>query len=391
MQEANAQTLQERKKLFTDAVKGIKPKRVPLLSHVWTYKIFDAGYTLNEALHDYDKLANAMYKFHEKYNFDTYIDIGGRNPVKVVENFDAEIYNIDDERDILTYVDSDCMEAPDDLVAMAEKGMLKFTYENILPEKYKVKNPEDAITRMVNAGEELLKFTQAFGKIQNTLIDDYGVPQLAKGRYDVPCEVTFSGGLRGIKSFSMDMRRYPEKLLDMFEVMDKTTVTTFQDALDTYANDDRMIFPVRLTCLAHTIMNAKQFEKFYWPALKYFTDKLVEHDYQGFIFVEGSINHVYEFFQELPKDRIALLFEQDDPKTIKEKLPNVTLTGGYPTDVLKSGTVEQCIDKAKELLEIMAYDGRWIYSSSKMISYKNDVNPENLLAVNNWLRENAIF
>ena len=381
------QSLIENKALFIDAVRGRKPKRVPLLSHVWTWKVFDAGYKFSECLFDYDKMANAMYQFHEKYDFDLYMDLGNRNPIKMLQNFDAEIYTVDDENGYLNFMDRDAMDAPQGLMDMAEKGMIRYTYENILPNKYNVKDSADAIARLVAAAKEFKAFSDAFAKVQGTMTDKYGVPALCKGRYDVPAEVVFSAGLRGIKSFSMDMRRYPDLLEKMFAVMEPTTSETFYSALNTFADDERMVFPVRLTCLAHTIMNAKQFERFYWPALKHFGDELEKRDMCAFMFVEGSINHVYDFYQELSKDRIALMFEQDDPKLFKEKLPNVTPVGGFPLDLLSKGTPEQCVDKAKEMLDIMAYDGRWIYASNKMISYRNDARGENLKAVNDYLRK----
>jgi hypothetical protein len=43
--------------------------------------------------------------------------------------------------------------------------------------------------------------------------------------------------------------------------------------------------------------------------------------------------------------------ELDDPIQIRKKLPNVCLAGGMTTDLLGHGTSQQCIDKAKMLID----------------------------------------
>ncbi len=392
MEDKITQSLIEKKSLFVDAVRGIKkPKRVPLFSNVWTWKVFDAGYTLSEYFYNYENIADTMYKFHEKYNYDAYIDIGVRNPIKMLQNFDAEIYTVDDKNGYLNFKDLDCMEAPNGFDDMINKGYIKYIYENVIPKKYNVKDENDAIERIVKAAKETSLFLGAIGGIQKTLIEKYGVPAFCKGRYDVPPEMVFNAGLRGIQSFSTDMRRYPDKMEEMFNAMAPKVTETFFDALDTYTDDEKMVFPVRLTSLAHTIMNTKQFERFYWPFLKQYGDELEKRDMCAFIFTEGSIEHVYEFFRELPANRIALMIEMDGPKRVKEKLPNVTLVGGFPTNLLATGTKEQCIDKAKQMLDELAYDGRYIYAANKMLSYRNDAKAENMLAINDYIRENGVF
>ncbi len=47
----------ERIQLFKTATTGKKkPDRVPIFSNMWSWKIFDAGYQLSEALNDYEIL-----------------------------------------------------------------------------------------------------------------------------------------------------------------------------------------------------------------------------------------------------------------------------------------------------------------------------------------------
>ncbi len=58
--------------------------------------------------------------------------------------------------------------------------------------------------------------------------------------------------------------------------------------------------------------------------------------------------------------------------------------GGMTTDLLGNGTKQQCIDYAKKLIDELG-DG-FIFSTNKMVSFRNDCKRENLLAVTDFVR-----
>ena len=383
--------LDEKKKLFMDVIRGKKPARVPTLSNVWTWKVFDAGYNLRQALYDYDVMADAVYKFQKKYDFDVCFDIGGRNPVRVLENFNAEIYHLDEAGESISFRDMDMLDGPEAMHKMAQKGYFRSAVEDILPRKYNLTDTEDAVKRLTGAARSYKQFTDFLGGVQKTLTEKYAVPSLCYARYDLPMELVFSGGLRGIRSFSIDMRRNGDALEELMNAMTAETEAAFLKKIAAYPDGNRVMYPARVTLLAHTVMNSKQFGRFCWPQLKRYADILEKNDMVGIIMTEGSIGHLTDYFQELPKDRFAILIENDDPAELRKKLPNVTIAGGYPRELLATGTKEQCVDKVKELLETVACDGRWIYSQNKMVSFRNDVKAENLLAVNEYLREHGTY
>ena len=391
MEQRNQQKLIERKSLVEDIVRGKKPKRVPLLANAWTWRYFDAGYKLSECLYDYRKMEDAILRFQAKYNFDLLVDVGGRNAIKVLSHFDAEIYHLDDEKGTLSYVDRDTMSAPEGMQAMIDKGFQKYIYEDMLPFKFHIRDHADGIRRYLDAAKEYYAFTNAVARIQRRLTEEHGVPALCYGRYDLPIELLFSGGMRGIRSLSMDMRRRGDLLEKMLLSMADQVEEPCLQAFNGFKNEEGMIFPVRITSLAHTIMNPKQYERFYWPQLKHFGELLEKYDFTAFMFCEGSVKNIYEYLQELPANRICMMIEQDDPVEFKKRLPHIALVGGFPSDLLANGATKECVQKADEMLEKVAYDGRWIYSQSKMLSFAKDCKPENLLAVNDFLRKYGVF
>ena len=392
MDESVQALLRERKQLFADVTRGIKPARVPTLSNVWSWKVFDAGYNLTQALYDYDKMADAVYQFQRKYNFDANFDIGGRNPVQVLNQFEAEIYHLDEAGESISFVDRDMLSGPEDMQRMAERGYFRSAIEDILPAKYNLKDTDDAIDRLVKAAKAYSDFISFLSKVQTNLTERFGVPSLAYARYDLPMELVFSGGLRGIRSFSIDMRRNGAVLEELMERIREETEPSFIQKISTFpADSSRVLYPARVTLLAHTVMNQKQFARFCWPQLKRYADLLEARDLTGVIMTEGKIGHLTEFFQQLSKNRFILLIENDDPAELRRQLPNLTIAGGYPRELLATGTKEACVDKIKELLDTVAYDGRWIYSQNKMVSFRNDVKAENLLAVSEYLQLHGTY
>lgn len=58
---------------------------------------------------------------------------------------------------------------------------------------------------------------------------------------------------------------------------------------------------------------------------------------------------------------------------------------------LKTGTKQQCIDKAKELLDIMAPGGRYYFDFDKSLISIDSANIENYTAVTRYMAENSYY
>ncbi len=70
----------ERSELIRQATALQPVKRVPNISHLVTWKYFDAGYSMIEALTDYNKMESAIMECQERYNFYSHIEMGTINP-----------------------------------------------------------------------------------------------------------------------------------------------------------------------------------------------------------------------------------------------------------------------------------------------------------------------
>lgn len=393
---ADSQRLyQERVQLYKDAARHRKTNRVVILANIWTWMTYDMGYKLSETLFDSKKMGQVVTKFQEKYQFDFFMDFGGRNPLAISGALGHTDYIINDETANLNIKDFSYVE-PEDYAEISE-NYTKFLWTKFLPRKYQKLNEAGAKQKMLNAGAEFGKFVQHSTEIAQTMASDYGVPPaifLGTPAFWNFFEILFNW-LRGIKGLSLDLRQRPEALksaLDGVGVTDFFGMTLKEYRQSSQKGTDPSKGPdVSTYLLGHSILSKKQFEVFYWPYLKELFDYAEEYDKILHIFAESENSRFYDFFKEAPKDHVVIHLELDDMfKAKKEIGDKVCLCGGMPIDLLYNGTVQANIDYAKHLIDELAADGGFIFSQNKMVSYATDCKAENLKAVNDFIREYTI-
>lgn len=65
----------------------------------------------------------------------------------------------------------------------------------------------------------------------------------------------------------------------------------------------------------------------------------------------------------------------------------MSVTGFFPVTTIAQGTKEACIDKTKELMDILAPGGGYAFGFDKITTSVRDINLENITAVNAYVRE----
>ena len=197
----------------------------------------------------------------------------------------------------------------------------------------------------------------------------------------------FVWGFRGIKGTSLDLRRKKQEIKEAIAIIDDFYLPQYEAAAKAITPEDPHFFDCSSCPMGHTILSSKQFEEFYWPSYKKHFDITVENGLTNQMFAEGSFANKMEFFQDIPAGHLCTFLESDDPFETHKTLPNVVIAGGSPTSVLANGTKEECIDTAKKFVDELGSEGNYIYAINKMISFPNDVKAENLLAVNEYMKE----
>ncbi len=385
---------QKRIDLFKNSITGDKrPDRVFHLGNLWTWKITDAGYKLSEALSDYDKMENVLKHTLETYKIDCVYETGWRNPVLVSKSLGHNEYVYNDNTNSINIPDQCYMELEDYPALIADPQ--KFLWNTILPRKYPLFKKENNSGDFRNFLDKFGEFGAFMGRITQ-LQNNLGIPDVCNpngpiGYCNHGYEVLFTT-LRGIRGLSYDIRRDPEKVLAAIEALDTVFAIPQLERSKKQPKGTSLDYCVdsNPVLLGHIILSQKQFEKFYWPHLKRTIDMANNYDKLFLVFAEGASERFYNYFQEFPQKHFAFLGEMNDIFEMKKKLRNVTVVGGMTTDLLGKGTPQQCVDYAKKLIDELAYDGKYIFSANKMISFTYDCTRENLKTVSDFIADYKI-
>ncbi|MCJ7836614.1 hypothetical protein MUB23_14590 [Cuneatibacter sp. NSJ-177] len=386
----NQEQKQYRTKLIRDAsMMQKKPDRVPHVSFFVTWKILDAGYKLSEAMNDYAIMEKVVRRHQEEYGFDAIFEYGGRNAIRIPAALGGTTYSINDEAGTVNYKDKAICEH-DELEELAADPQ-NFFYEKGMARKYPCWADGTVTAEDVQrAIDEQSKFIQYHINITRIMNEEYGMPN-----FTAPNGFAYAGldflfnTIRGIKGLSIDMRRDPAKVEEAIAALNELYFTPGLNVLKNAPEGPNMdyCFDYDITLLCHTILNQKQFERFLWPDLKAVLDVLAEKKKTLRLFMEGSSKRFWEYLKDYPKGMITMHPEQDDVFDVRKELPNCAILGGMPVSLLGNGTRQQCLDRTKLLCDELGKDGGFILCQDKMVSFRNDANPENVHAVCEFVRE----
>ncbi|MCR3923108.1 MAG: uroporphyrinogen decarboxylase, partial [Firmicutes bacterium] len=180
---------------------------------------------------------------------------------------------------------------------------------------------------------------------------------------------------RSFTGIAADLRRCPDKVIAACEAI--TPILIKKGKLPFTSKIGATNIPLHMA----PYMRTADFEKFYWPSLKKQVEILTEMGSNVSLFVEHDFMRYLDYLSDLPENTI-LRFEYGDPKVVKEKLGSKHIISGfYPLMLLHTGTKEQCIDKAKELMDILAPGGRYWFNTDKGAMDMHGNIAENLKAV----------
>ena len=372
--------LQERRELFENAYHFRHNKRVPLHSCIFTWKILDAGYRLSEAIYDLDVMEKVLDEFHERYQFDMYSDVGARNPMRVSEAL-GNSYHYIDEADEAVLIDDHSIMEGDEYAELAADPEA-FYWTKAFKRSCK---PGITLGELKAACLEFDAHQKFSKKMADKVYYDYAALRSTAVMLRMPFEDIFNT-LRGIKASALDVRRNKDALKEALDALfEKERKPLIDRAVQSTSPDT--VASVGTTFLGHSLLSPKQFEELYWPYLKYMIDAAIANQKKIYIHCESTMLRFAEFFQDIPKGVLMVLLEQDDIFEMRKRLPNVALAGGMKTSLLGYGTKQECVDYAKKLIDELG-DG-FVMSQDKMISYRNDIRRENLLAVHEFARNYA--
>ncbi|AOY74771.1 uroporphyrinogen decarboxylase family protein [Clostridium formicaceticum] len=378
---------QERIQLFTDLYDGKIPKRVPInASFSIEFAIQYAQKDLGELQWNTPLLEEAFDKVGQDFFTDYnpcglslrnplhYQLLGARNFVMSSSGFmqHPEVHGLEaEEYDEFIASPYDCI------------------MEKVLPRIYKELD--------TNPSQRSIVFAKAFKAYYDEILSGVATAQRVNDKFgyspiggiDVLTEAPFdfvADQLRGFKGITGDLRRCSDKVLAAVEAVTPLMIKAgvSPKGPSKYGNT---FIPLHMA----PYIRPKDFEKFYWPSFKKLVDELTAMGYPCMLFVEHDWMRYIDYLYELPENT-RMWFEYGDPQLVKDKLGKKHIISGfYPITLLKTGTKQQCIDKAKELVDILAPGGKYNFGFDKGIITADSVNAENLQAVLQYVGENANY
>ncbi|MDA8224191.1 uroporphyrinogen decarboxylase [Desulfosporosinus sp.] len=384
MTDAAART-NERNQIFRDLFSGKTPKRVPISNPATQdFAIQHAGLDLAECQWDLTKLEPVYDKFCQDFYTDTYPGGSIRIPSH---------YQILGSTPIVMS-SSGFMQHPDVVGMLAEEydQFIASPYdcivETILPRLYTGFNGEPGkvamtLAKAMRAQSDDLAY---LGAIRGKMNAKYGFAAMIGALTEAPFDF-MADFLRSFKGISGDVRRYPDKVAAACEA-----VLPLMIKKGTLPNPSMLGYTFIPLHMAPYLRD-KDFATLYWPTFKKLVETLASMGQNVQLFVEQDWMRYLDYLYELPENTI-MRFEYGDAKVIKEKLGKKHIISGlYPVTLLQTGTKQQCVDKAKELLDILAPGGRYWWQADKSIIHLEASGPvvENLKAVLDYVHENGTY
>lgn len=379
--------LQERTELFDNVFQHKHNKRVPLGCNLWSWMVLDCGYKQSEALDSYEILEKVNKEIHERYQFDAYHNLLVRNAKQLCDQLGGGCSWIDETDEFIQCADINFLR-PDEYKEFLERPS-EFYWSKALPRYTRWNDPDFKLTfgGLKRATREFQAYTDYSKRMLDMNINTYGA-MMYYSKNVQPAIEDFMVFLRGIRGLSTDMRRMKSQFTEALDIVWERKYAPVLKAAMEGEDQPGYISAVSCPVLAHSALNTKQFEEYYWRHLKLMIDAAIKHNKRIYLFCEAEILRFAEFFEDVPKGVLMMHLEQDDIFEFRKRLPNIAVAGGMPTELLGRGTREACVDYAKKLIDELG-DG-FVLCQNKMISYRNDCTRENLLAVCDFARNYSI-
>lgn len=379
---------EQRMKLYSDFFNNKLPEWVPMEVTLGTNIVGEyGGGSPIDFQYDYSKLYEPAMELADM----VYSDKPITNPVGIIGRPPSFYQSLDSQSFVMG--NNGFVQHPevvgmmDDEYDQLIEDPYAFLWEVVLPRQYKNLDLSDPVNMLISyemSKMALQADTNASLPMFMDLIEKKGyypgAPMTASGFAEAPFDF-IADQLRSFSGISKDVRRHRTEIKEACEAL---LPLIFYWGLPATPHPEGFVgTPLHMP----TYMRPKDFEELWFPTYKTMVEQWASLGARTMAFCEDDWMRYLDHLRELPAGTI-LWFEYADPKLVKEKLGDkFILQGMYPITLIKTGTKQQCLDKAKELLDIMMPGGGYIFSFDKAPLTLNDINMENYAAVTQFVHE----
>lgn len=398
MADAVEQRYQERLKRYVTAMRKGKPDRIPIRPFVAEFTAVYAGYTIQEVTHDYQKAFDAVIRCAADFDWDAVVPNMVYVWTGLVQAINLRYYAVPGT-DLPPDVCFQYLEPPEENAWMRAdeydaliEDPTGFLYNVWLPRVSRdVVPPGQANTfrnnlSFVLGGMAMLDYFTALGRQVDRLRRETGTVSAISGILKAPFDI-LADKLRGYKGLCMDLYRQPDKVLKACEALAPHLLHVAKSGADPAKN-----VPIGLWMHRGCIpfLSPQQFERFYWPTLKWIIESLWAEGHQVLFYAEGEWNPNLKYIAQLPDLSIVYHVDRGDIFEVHKAVGNkFCLSGGIPNDLLAFGTPQDVKDFCKKVIDGVARDGGYIMDASAIM--QNDTKPDNVKAMTELTREYGVY
>ncbi|MDL2214072.1 uroporphyrinogen decarboxylase [Clostridia bacterium OttesenSCG-928-O13] len=384
---SNAQELlQERLELREDLVAHKVPGRVPMYLRFSAEAACGlAGVDLMRAHYDIELMEKAYTAVCDTF-------VSDANPCSNIR-FPASYQLLGARNWILS--SSGVMQHPEIEIMQAEEydeytaEPYTFIVEKLLPRACGAldKSPAENMLAFARAQDSYRQDSAKHGAVMAKLNQKYGYgPGMAVGGGMIEAPFDFlADQLRGFKGILMDVRKRPEKIEEAIEATLPLMVKLGTPAK--IAPGATNFCPLHLA----PYINGKAFERLWWPSFLEMSKQLDAKGVGINHYCEQDFTRYGEFLAQMPTSN-SFLFEDGDYAQLKKTAGKDHVIGGFydPTITLVK-TKEECIDAAKRLLDVCMEGGQYYFAFDKTVMDSKSIDTPKLVAVVEWVRDNAKY
>ncbi len=392
------QRYSERLRRYTTAMKNKKPDRVPVRPFVAEFASKYAGYTCQQATHDFEGALAATRKCAVDFDWDAtvgnmiYVWTGLTEAIGLTYYGAPGIHVPADVGFQYAEPPENCAHMRADEYDALIADPTGFLFNTWLPrvsaDVAPIGSPSTYRNNLsfLKGGMAMLHYFTALGAQNDRLKNECGTVPAIGGILKAPLDI-IGDKLRGYYGLTNDLIEQPEKVLEACRAL----MPHMMHIALTSADPDKL---VPITIWMHRgcvpFVTPQQFETVYWPTLRPIVETLWANGYQVLFYAEGNWDAHLETFTELPDGSIVFHIDRSDCRKAHQVLHRkFCLSGGVPNTLLSMGTPQEVRDCCKRLIDEIGADGGYIMDASAIV--QNDAKTENVRAMTEFTREYGVY
>jgi uroporphyrinogen-III decarboxylase len=384
---------------YVTAMRNGQPDRVPIRPLAAEIAAKYAGFTCQEATHDYQKGFEAVIRCCHDFDWDAVVPHMIWVWTGLTQAAGLRYYGVPGF-DVGPDVAFQYREPPNEKDAFMKReeydeliaDPTRFLYETWLPRVSTEVSAKGQPTSyrnnlmFVKSGMAMLSYFGAFGGQIERLRTECGTVSAISGMLKAPLDI-LADKLRGYLGLAFDLMEIPDKVLAACEAMMPHLGYV---ALTSADPQKKLPIPIWMHRGSTPFISKDHFNRIYWKTLKPICEALWAQGNQVLFYAEGKWDAHLEAFAELPERSIVYHIDRGDPVLTNRILGGkFSLSGGLPNTLMAFGSPDEVKAYCRMLIETLGAEGGYIMDASAIM--QNDATVENLKAMTDATLEYGVY